>query len=216
MNIHHFFHIYADGVNVPYLVNQHLIALRAYGLSSALAGMHVGIVGKPENRAKVKEWLKVSKFCGEIGVEEDAGFEQVTLNAMYEHSLGNDGYYLYTHTKSAANPSLYNQSWARSMEFFCVVRWRLAIEKLATVDAVGCHWITKEQFPFMADQNNPSGYPYFGGNFWWAKAAAIRVLGRPALTHRWCAEHWIGKKIDIEVYDLCPGWPDPEKFCITF
>jgi hypothetical protein len=63
--------------------------------------MHVGTVGKPENRLKIKEWLKKSNFRGEVSAEENTGFEQVTLNAMFEHSMKNDGYYLYAHTKGA-------------------------------------------------------------------------------------------------------------------
>jgi hypothetical protein len=90
------------------------------------------------------------------------------------------------------------------------------MQMLEQVDAVGCHWITKEQFPHMADQNNPEGYPYFGGNFWWAKSSHIKELGEPVRDHRFQAEHWIGKKPDTKVFDTNPGWPSPERFVITF
>ena len=216
MKIHHFFHIYADGFNVSLLVNQHLIALQEYGLSRSLSEIYIGLVGKPDNRANIKELLKNSKVRIEISAEQDTGFEQVTLNAMFEHSQKNQGYYLYTHTKSASNPSIFNQCWARSMEYFCVVQWQYAIARLEEVDAVGCHWLTKKQFPHIADHNNPHGYPYFGGNFWWSKSDILRVIGRPNSTRRWDAETWIGRKIDIKIFDLCPGWPDAKNFHITF
>jgi hypothetical protein len=81
---------------------------------------------------------------------------------------------------------------------------------------VGTHWLTTEQFPQIADQNNPDGYPYFAGNFWWAKSSHVRELGEPVREHRYQAETWIGKREGMTVYDPNPGWPDPSKFVITF
>jgi hypothetical protein len=135
---------------------------------------------------------------------------------MYKASQEEEAVYLYAHTKGASDPSLINQLWNRSMTFFNVVAWERCLQLLEGVDAVGCHWITKEQFPHMADHNNPDGYPYFGGTYWWAKSSHIKELGEPERKQRWQAEHWIGKKPDTKVHDTNPGWPSPEKFIITF
>jgi hypothetical protein len=135
---------------------------------------------------------------------------------MYRASQEEEAVYLYAHTKGASDPSLINQLWNRSMTFFNVVAWERCLQLLEGVDAVGCHWITKEQFPHMADANNPDGYPYFGGTYWWAKSSHIKELGEPERKQRWQAEHWIGKKPDTKVHDSNPGWPSPERFVITF
>ncbi len=96
------------------------------------------------------------------------------------------------------------------------VAWERAIAELANVDCVGAYWLTKEEFPQIADHNNPDGYPYFAGTFWWAKSSHIRELGEPVREHRWQAEHWIGKREGMTVYNSCKGWPGPDKFVITF
>jgi len=102
------------------------------------------------------------------------------------------------------------------MIFFNVVAWERCLAELANVDCVGAYWLTKEEFPQIADHNNPDGYPYFAGTFWWAKSSHIRKLGEPVREHRWQAEHWIGKAEGMTVYNSCKGWPAPDKFIITF
>jgi hypothetical protein len=180
--------------------------------------IRVGIVGPPEQRKAVKEVLENSMVADKVKVvvTRTNAWEQATLTEMYRASQEEEAVYLYAHTKGASDPSLINQLWNRSMTFFNVVAWERCLQLLEGVDAVGCHWITKEQFPHMADANNPEGYPYFGGTYWWAKSSHIKELGEPVRDHRWQAEHWIGKKPDTKVHDTNPGWPGPEKFVITF
>lgn len=200
------------------LVNQHLMAVSNYGLASAIQEIRIGIVGQPANRKEVKAFLATvmpADRC-KVVVERTTAWEQATLTEMYKASQEEpDAVYLYAHTKGGSDASLINQLWCRSMTFFCVVAWQNALEKLEGVDIAGPHWITKEKWPHMADHNNPHGYPYFGGNYWWARATHIAKLGIPERDHRWQAEHWIGKA-EAQVADLCPGWPSPELFVITW
>lgn len=200
------------------LVNQHLMAVSNYGLASAIQEIRIGIVGQPANRKEVKAFLATvmpADRC-KVVVERTTAWEQATLTEMYKASQEEpDAVYLYAHTKGGSDASLINQLWCRSMTFFCVVAWQNALEKLEGVDIAGPHWITKEKWPHMADHNNPHGYPYFGGNYWWARATHIAKLGTPERDHRWQAEHWIGKA-EAQVADLCPGWPSPELFVITW
>ena len=195
-----------------------MMALCNYGLIDRLDEIRVGIVGPPEQRKAVKEILDNSliKDKVKVVVTRTNAWEQATLTEMYRASQEEEAVYLYAHTKGASDPSLINQLWNRSMTFFNVVAWERCLQALEGVDTVGCHWITKEQFPHMADHNNPVGYPYFGGTYWWAKSSHIKELGEPVRENRWQAEHWIGKKPDTKVHDTNPGWPSPERFVITF
>jgi hypothetical protein len=217
MKVVHYYHIYCGG-NWQLILNQHMMAVCNYGLINVLDEIRVGIVGPPEQRKAVKEVLEGSMVADKVKVvvTRTNAWEQATLTEMYRASQEEEAVYLYAHTKGAANPSLTTQLWGRSMLFFNVVAWERSMQMLEQVDAVGCHWITKEQFPHMADQNNPEGYPYFGGNFWWAKSSHIKELGEPVREQRYQAEHWIGKKPDTKVFDSNPGWPSPERFVITF
>ena len=195
-----------------------MMALCNYGLIEQLDEIRVGIVGPPDQRKVVKEILDNSLVAAKIKVvvTRTNAWEQATLTEMYRASQTEDAAYLYAHTKGGSDPSLVKQMWCRSMIFFNIVAWERTLVELEKVDCVGTHWLTTEQFPQIADQNNPDGYPYFAGNFWWAKSSHVRELGEPLREHRYQAETWIGKREGMTVYDPNPGWPDPSKFVITF
>jgi hypothetical protein len=195
-----------------------MMALCNYGLIEQLDEIRVGIVGPPDQRKVVKEILDNSLVAAKIKVvvTRTNAWEQATLTEMYRASQTEDAAYLYAHTKGGSDPSLVKQMWCRSMIFFNIVAWERTLVELEKVDCVGTHWLTTEQFPEIRDHNNPEGYPYFAGNFWWAKSSHIRELGEPVREHRWQAEHWIGKREGMTVYDPNPGWPSPDKFVTTF
>ena len=219
MKLIHYYHIYCGGGGQWQLImHQHMMALCNYGLIEQLDEIRVGIVGPPEQRKVVKEILDNSLVAAKIKVvvTRTNAWEQATLTEMYRASQTEDAAYLYAHTKGGSDPSLIKQMWCRSMIFFNIVAWERTLVELEKVDAVGCHWLCTEQFPEIRDHNNPDGYPYFAGNFWWAKSSHIRELGEPVREHRWQAEHWIGKREGMTVYDPNPGWPSPDKFVTTF
>ena len=55
-----------------------------------------------------------------------------------------------------------------------VERWRSCVEKLERgYDTVGCHWLTPDAYRQIVSS------PFYGGNFWWAKADYIRKLPEP-------------------------------------
>ena len=219
MKLIHYYHIYCGGGGQWQLImHQHMMALCNYGLIEQLDEIRVGIVGPPDQRKVVKEILDNSLVAAKIKVvvTRTNAWEQATLTEMYKASQTEDAAYLYAHTKGGSDPSLVKQMWCRSMIFFNIVAWERTLVELEKVDAVGCHWLCTEQFPEIRDHNNPEGYPYFAGNFWWAKSSHIRELGEPLREHRWQAEHWIGKREGMTVYDPNPGWPSPDKFVTTF
>lgn len=204
MNLYNFYHIYADGV-WPIPLAEYIDALKTSRLDTNLTSLYVGIVGSPINRANVIEALKDSGINFTIVAEADTGWEQVTLNKLYEFSQVNDGLVLYSHTKGASDPSPINVAWRRSMVKFLVYGWSSVMRYFKNADAVGCHWLTPER------DLHPHPFPFFAGTFWWATLSYVRTLGYPDTTSRWDAEIWIGKKYP-RVVDLFPGWPSLNLF----
>lgn len=198
MNVAHWFHIYAAG-DWREPVAEHMAALADSGFDGEF---HVGIVGPPENVDEVRAELAAIRppntwVCAPVG------WEQVTLHALHEHAQSFDGAILYAHTKGAHDPSTVNIAWRRSMSWHLVKGWRPAAEALDHgYAAVGCHWLTVEEF------GRPDGVPLpcFGGNYWLARSDYVRQLAPCADSCRHDAEGWIGTGAP-RVLDLCPGWP---------
>lgn len=205
MTIRHYYHVYAvEGWES--IVDEHLTAMIESGLADALGddGFRVGVVGE------LAECDRVVAYCQErIPTRPVAivtqGFEQVTLEAMrmWEMVWPDDSPVLYAHTKGVSDPSEINIAWRRSMETKLVREWRTCVAGLALnkdVSAVGCHWLTPDAYPDMVT------IPFFGGNWWWAKASFIRTLGPLSIESRWEAEAWLGRG-NPSVIDVLPGWP---------
>lgn len=199
----HFYHLWADGQwEIP--AAQHFAALDAAGFCGRVA---VGLVGSVENRSRARSWLDAEPgIPWECAVEADAGWEQVTLRKLAawtrEHR---SAAVLYAHGKGSYGRSEINEMWRRSMTSHVVGRWRECVELLKKYDATGCHWLTPEVYP---DQVTT---PFFGGNFWWARASYLAALPACGVQSRWDAEAWIGLGYP-KVHDLLPGWPSPDVF----
>jgi hypothetical protein len=207
--IYHFYHAYADGKNSLVAVVEHLDNLISSNLSKNLEKFCVGIIGSEDNRAKIKKVLlsKASEIPLEIITESIQGFEQLTLEKMWDFSKHSDGYFFYAHTKSAANAHNYNECWMRTMENYNVLNWIEAISHLKTNDAVGCFWLTHEEYPNLIHWNNvnPNTNSFFAGNYWWATSDTIKELPLPDISNRYMAEQWLGNKPDLKVYKLKSG-----------
>lgn len=194
-SIRHYYHLYSDGQwQDP--VREHCDAMVSSGLR-AVSSLTVCIVGHPDTRRAPREFLY---DLNPVFVEYDCGWEQHTLNRLRFELHSHNDHVLYTHTKGASDPSPINIGWRRAMTQQVVNQWRDCVWQLSEVDAVGCHWLTPEQYPGMVTT------PFFGGNFWWANADYLRRLPAPLENDRWDAERWIGLA-DPRVVDLIPGWP---------
>ncbi len=120
-----------------------------------------------------------------------------------------EAYVFYHHTKGAIhkNEPMYDL-WRRRMQDCGVINWKRAVKDLDEgIESVGCHWLTPEQFGASVKA------PFWGGNFWWAKAKFLNTLPqlRQTATTRaefYDAESWIGwgPRRPI-VKDYYPGWP---------
>jgi hypothetical protein len=157
----------------------------------------MGIVGPPDRRERTEKAILYpheSKYA-------DEGFEQVTLQWLYEYAWQNDGVVLYGHTKGASRRDYSTVGWRTVMINQVVRHWERNLLLLEDHDAVGCHWLTVHQYTGMIANS-----PIFGGNFWMATTAYIRRLQAIGLDGRYRAEEWIGLA-DPCVVDLFPGWP---------
>jgi hypothetical protein len=194
--IRHYYHVYADGQwREP--VNEHLAAL-----ATITEPMHltVGVVGAEEHRHEAMRHISSYAWVNRW-VEADTGWEQVTLQRLRDDlASGHNSPVLYAHTKGASDWSEINVVWRQSMIRHVIGRWQECLEHLRTVDAVGCHWLTREQWPGLITT------PIFGGNFWWANPSYLETLPPLRYDDRWQAEGWIGIN-NPTAHDLLPGWP---------
>ena len=178
--------------------------------------VYVGLVGGLPERAAAMKWLRGWWPESEIVVQSDEGFEQVTIGEMHKWCkwAREDVPVYYAHGKGSLRNLPGNRDWRMAMDKLLIgtvgkPAWKDCVNSLHTYDAVGCHWLTHEQYP---EDINPRA-PMFGGNFWWANSGYLAKLGevqgtpeRPPVT-RWGAEGWVGTGFP-SVLDLKPGWPD--------
>lgn len=186
MELHHFYHIYADGEWLE-PVTDHIIALRRRKFEEQLKTIRIGLVGKQHNRDAVKALLDSEGLKYIVVDEQEEGWEQVTLEHVYAFSKENDGIVIYSHSKGAANPSQINTSWRRSMEYHNFVFWEKPYWALLNgMYLAGCHWLTVS--PNTEDENQ-----FYGGTYWWARCDALRLNEPLGYLNRYFAEHWIGQ-----------------------
>lgn len=196
MNITHFYHIYADGQwRDP--VKEHILALRQSQLMYNLDNFFIGIVGQNKNIQSVKKFLKTCGVNCSIIVEEEQGWEQVTMNKLRDFAHENDGWIFYAHSKGSSDPSPINIAWRKSMTYYNIINWEEAVSYLKTCDTVGTHWVTAPQ----------DGKTFWGGTFWWATTDYLKTLPPIGMENRHRAEDWIGITKTAKVHDMNPGWP---------
>lgn len=205
MKIRHYYHVYAAGAwSAP--VRDHFTALGRSGLDDTM--MTVGLVGPERDRLMARERIedmcrKWVLFFPETWVEADTGWEQLTLQAIWEDAQNSTGEYavLYAHTKGAANDLDSSAAWRRSMTKALVTNWESeCVARLEQgYDAVGSHWVKAPEYP-----DQPA---FFAGNFWWSKASYLRTLEQPLNETRWEAETWVSLG-HPQVHDLMPWWPN--------
>jgi hypothetical protein len=92
-------------------------------------------------------------------------FEQATLHPLHDHSLEDDFYVLYLHTKGVrhnnTNPCV--NDWVKALSYFNIYQHETCIKGLEENDAVGVN---------LSD----SPCKHYSGNFWWSKSSYLRTL----------------------------------------
>lgn len=186
MELHHFYHIYADGSWLE-PVNDHITALRRRGFEDQLKSINIGIVGQQSNIDLVKNYLHEQNLKFNVIAEEESGWEQVTLEHLFAFSKENDGAVIYSHSKGAAHPSEINTSWRKHMEYHNFVNWEKPLWALMNgMYLAGCHWL-------VVSPNSENENQFYGGTYWWARCDAIRLNEPIGYQDRYFAEHWIGQ-----------------------
>jgi hypothetical protein len=212
----HFYHCYAAGSCLLPLT-EHCRALTQYGLRDELAGLFVGFVGSDPEIDLARGALDSMLPGWQEIARAETGWEQVTLDAMYDFVQTHDGPVSYAHTKGASRNEGVDLQWRRGMTYHNFVTWQRAVAALdAGKTIVGCNWI-------CGGASSVPGYGtggMFGGNFWWVKAEDLRRNVPPGHESRYAAEHWLGQlsevmpiTVDGTIEDLCPNviyTPPPE------
>lgn len=212
----HFYHCYAAG-NWEQPVTEHCRALTQYGLYDELDGLFVGFVGSDERVEVARSTFDdlVPKWQPIARAEQ--GWEQVTLDVLYNFVQDHDGPVSYAHTKGASRNEGVDLQWRRGMTYHNFVTWKRAVEALEQGKTiVGCNWIS-------GGLSSIPGYGtggMFGGNFWWTRAEYLRQNVPPGHESRFAAEHWLGQLSEVmpitvggTIEDLCTDviWtPSPE------
>ena len=192
-DLHHVYHLYADG-GWEQAWEEHIEALNL-GLIGHLSTFSIGLVGSPENRAIARQCVENSGAT--VVVEEDSGWEQVTLKWLHDQVATLDGFVLYCHSKGAGYPNGVSVPWRRTMTSDVVIGWEESVKLLDSYEAVGGHW------HYPSDETGPVGY--FAGNFWWARCEAIAELDEPEVIHRFAAEGWLGTNLEMNIMALREG-----------
>ncbi len=139
-----YYHVYAVN-DWPRIVDEYFTELETSGLAAELDQVRVGIVGKPAERALVREFLTQQMLGGlsapiRIVAEADEGWEQVTQFPMCKAAQsGESGMVLYSHTKGVATRTPENERWRAAMLRHLVTCWRDATSMLEVADVVGSH-----------------------------------------------------------------------------
>jgi hypothetical protein len=193
-NIHHFYHAYSKG-NWQIPLEEHIRALKQYGLMKHLKSFNIGLVGPKETRKAVKSYLHRENVKFKVCTEVEDGWEQETMDALHAFSKKNDGYVVYAHTKNAVNINPLHVDWRKSMTYYTIVLWEQCVKNLNEgASAVGTHYLQGPQFT-----NKPSGF--FGGTFWWTNLKYIRKFPVCERNNRFDAEGWIGNLLPaVESY----------------
>jgi hypothetical protein len=194
---HHVYHLYANGF-WEQAWKEHVIALNM-GLRRELDTFSVGLVGSAESRSIARK--VVEEVGATVVVEEDSGYEQVTLNWLHDFSFEEDGLVMYAHSKGSGFPNATSSSWRRTMTFDVAIDWRKCIDSLEEgFNCTGTNW-----HPASPKWGTT---PYFAGNFWWATLDLIRSLDKPSNASRYEAEAWIGTSMIVNPYPKNAGSVD--------
>lgn len=151
MKLIHYYHVFVDPFgNWRQIVAEHCLALQASGLLAAIDEIRLGIVGNDVGRKRVQEYFFQRDIPIDIIASADDGWEQETIDFLWERAKYEDGYIFYAHTKGASSPTDLNIVWRQSMTLATVCGWQRCVRELAWgATAVGCHWITMDMWPVL-------------------------------------------------------------------
>jgi len=113
-------------------------------------------------------------------------YETPTINLLYDHSLKEDFYVLYIHTKGVKHndKNINVLDWINYLIYFNIQKYDICIKSLIDYDTVGVNL-------YKGDENTPIHY---SGNFWWSKSEYIKKLEKCIYTKYISPEVWLTEK----------------------
>lgn len=213
-----FYHTRLDGGEPP-IDTEHALGvlceqmndLSLTGLDAAASEITVGLNASRENAVLARELIPAKAELVHHPLESMS--ELPTIDVLRRWLPGHEDWYvLYLQGKGVRHAgSKIVKLWRRCMSRNVVHEWRQCVADLdAGCDSVGSHWLTPERFPDRIRS------PYWGGNFWWAKASFLATLPERPRTAScredfFLAETWIGSgPRRPQVRDYAPHWPSIE------
>lgn len=204
-----FYHVYLGGGEIPAseencfrIIQEQICAMSTSNLLASAEHVFVGVAGPKDSHMAVN-----MMFARPVTVSPVSGSGELpTMKVMQDFSKKNPEHLiLYLHTKGAIhNGNPVYETWRRCMERVVVGMWHKCVKDLERgYDTVGAHWLTPARFSFIGP------LPYWGGNFFWAKASFLNELPPIDVTaDRYQAEVWIGKsKRKPNVMDYAKHFP---------
>lgn len=191
--------------------------LQSSGLLDAASEIIIGVNGGIESEELANNILPQKAKLIYHGLENKN--ENLTIAEIEKWIPGHEDHFvLYFHCKGGSYvPNHgFTTAWRNCMMKHLIANWKQCVNDLNSgYDAVGCHWLTKQQYPTLIN------IPIFGGNFWWAKASfldtlppireasAVTLHGIQSHSSRYEAEAWFGNGKQIpKIKDYHHTWPD--------
>lgn len=217
-----FFHVFPFWKLWPAAVSETMAAIEASGLSTAASFVRVCVVkARQYDRVDLSPWPWATRQA--VGHHN---FEWDTIKVLWDwcRSLPEDdnSLVLYLHTKGVTSRRWdCAADWRRYMTYFMVERWQETIKVFddPLIYAAGCTLKDKPprkgiRHALVKQGRSWRDLWHYPGNFWWARAGAIRGLADPAsdeayniitwkgVKKRLAAERWIGGVGRNHMYNL--------------
>lgn len=193
--------------SIPLMLEQ-METIKTCGLLDMADEMHICVNGDSHNTVAAQTIAppKATLVCH--GRESKSMLP--TVNTLRDWCKGHPGWLVcFFHIKGVTHPNnALNKVWRKCMERHVLLNWQKCILDLTQggCDTVGAHWLTKEKY------GNIVTYPFWGGMFFWAKAAFLADLPQlpmvPEKRDDWfLSENWIGMGKAPKLVDYAPHWP---------
>ncbi len=151
-----------DGVELR--LQEYIQLMEKVGLVDAVNTIQICYVGRKEF-----PYVSLNKKIQLQHVSENLDdFEVPTQQALWNYAREHPtSKLMYIHTKGVGkelNPCI--EDWVHYMNYFCIEKWKEAVEKLETYDTTGVDLL-------------PEPTLHYSGNFWWARASYLQTLPSP-------------------------------------
>ena len=223
----HYYHLFLpEGAEKRGLdiLKEHMCGLRSSGLAADFQCISIMVISRWAGaRAEVQAIAPEAQVW-----QVSAGHEAATL-VRIQADLGkipDEALVFYAHSKGVSytangeggiDEQRRAAAWRKTMAYFCVTRWTEAIRPLVeeTCDVSGVFYLTPSVWREKCSLRgvNFGDSPYYGGNFWWARAGFLKKLPKVDLTaSRYFAERWIGLVPHQAASAFHDVWPDDEAY----